>query len=220
LTLIPIVLGISLLIQAPQLKLIKKSYELAGAKQTTLLESLVGISTIKTQNAQSSIQRKWEDIVSYSAEIGVKLRFLSAFAVNFSVFAQYMGSILIVIAGVYKIMGGGLTVGGLIACTILTGRALAPLSQIASLLMRYHQSVAGLNGLNEIMNLPVERPAGKSYLQCEKLENHIEFRNVTFSYPHSPIPAISDVNFTINPADRIALIGKVGSGKSTIQKSQ
>lgn len=218
LLLIPIVLGISLLIQAPLVKLVKKSYELAGAKQSTLIETLVGIGTIKTNNAQSTMQRKWEEIVCYAANIGMRLRFLSALGVNFSVFSQYLGSVLVVIIGVYKIGAGTLTVGGLIASTILTGRALAPLVQLASLLMRYYQSVASIKALDDIMNLPVDRPSTKSFLKRDQFKGDIEFKKVTFNYPLSQIPALNNISFKMSPGDHIALIGKVGSGKSTVEK--
>ncbi len=218
LILIPIVFVVGLLLQAPLIKLIQKSYELAGAKQRTLIETLGGISTIKTTNAQSRMQHQWEEIVQASAHTSAKLRFFSSLAVNFSVFAQYLGSVLVVIVGVYKIANNNLTIGGLIACTILTGRALAPLAQIANLLMRYYQSMAGIKGVDEIMKLPIERPTDKPFLHSDKFVANVAFKDVNFSYPQSSLLALNHASFKIQAGERVALIGRVGSGKSTIQK--
>jgi ATP-binding cassette subfamily C protein LapB len=109
-------------------------------------------------------------------------------------------------------------VGALIACTILTGRAMAPLTQVAALLTRFDQSMVSLKTIDKIMALPVERPAGTQFVHRPILRGAIEFRDVEFTYPNQPLPALDGVSFSIRPGERVAIIGKIGSGKSTIEK--
>jgi len=123
-----------------------------------------------------------------------------------------------VVYGVQLITAGDLTVGGLIACTILTGRAMAPLGQVAGLLSRVHQSMAALTGLNEVMNLPVEKNPTRRYLSRPDLRGNIEFQDVTFSYPGSDVQSLKNVSFKIDAGERVGIIGPVGSGKTTITK--
>lgn len=138
-------------------------------------------------------------------------------SVNLSLFAQQAATIIIIIAGVYAIREGELTTGALIACTILTGRALAPMPQLASLLTRYYQSVNALKSLNRIMQLPVDADETAHYLNRPVLQGHIEFKQVSFSYD-SNNAVLKHINFKINPGERIAIIGRVGSGKSTLAR--
>jgi ATP-binding cassette subfamily C protein LapB len=120
--------------------------------------------------------------------------------------------------GVYLIAERELTIGALVACTILTSRALAPLGQVAGLMTRYHQSKSALTTLNNVMQLPVERPPAKSFVHRSQIRGDIEFRNVTFSYPGQQTPALSNVSFRLGAGERVGLIGRIGSGKSTIEK--
>ena len=123
-----------------------------------------------------------------------------------------------VIFGVYRIGEGLLTVGALVACTIITGRAMAPLAQVAGILTRYHQARASFDALDQVMALPVERPPREPLPAPPELRGEIEFKNVTFSYPGQKFPALDGVSFVIKPGERVGLIGRIGSGKTTIEK--
>lgn len=215
---LPLSLLGGLIAQKPLKKTINELFRYSAEKGSTLIESLSNLDSIKSYGAEGQMQAKWEQNVGKMASLGLKARFISSLAVNFTTFLQQMASVAIVIFGVYKISDGDLTMGGLVACTILTSRALSPISQVASLLTRYHQSKASLTSLTKMMSLPVEREPGKKFLHRPKFKGSIEFRNITFSYPNQPIKALDDVSFKINAGDRVGFIGRIGSGKSTIEK--
>ncbi len=205
-------------VQKPLKNTINELFKFSAQKGATLIESLTNLDSIKSSGAEGQMQRQWEQNIGQIARLGLKSRFFSSIAVNLTAFLQQMASVAVIIFGVYKISEGDLTMGGLIACTILTGRALAPVSQVASLLTRYHQARASLDSLNRLMTLPVEREPGKKFLHRPVFKGSIEFKNISFSYPDQPIKALDNVSFKINAGERVGFIGRIGSGKSTIEK--
>jgi ATP-binding cassette subfamily C protein LapB len=108
--------------------------------------------------------------------------------------------------------------GGLIAIVILTGRTLAPMGQVASLMTNYEDTKTSYETLNDIISQPSERPEGKKFVERPDFSGHIEFVDVTFSYPNTEVPALKNISFVINPGEHVAIIGRIGSGKSTIAK--
>jgi ATP-binding cassette subfamily C protein LapB len=218
LTAIPLIVGAGLLLQRPLQRLINNSFTESAQKHAMLVEALTGLDTIKGVQAEGVIQGRWEGFNARIAKLSLKSRFLSLSAVNIAQVVQQLASVLVVITGVYQIMAGEMSVGALIACTILTGRCLAPMAQVATILTRYHHSLAAYRSINNVMSLPVERPDGHKFLHRPKLEGNIEFRSVTFTYPEQPIPAVSDGSFTISKGEKVAIVGRMGSGKSTLQR--
>ncbi|CAJ95487.1 ABC-type bacteriocin/lantibiotic exporter [Cupriavidus necator] len=215
---VPLVIGTSLLLQGPLSRAVRASSACAAQRQAALVETLVGLETVKTSGAEGAAQRKWEQVVGQMAQLGLRARLLSACVINFSLFAQQAATLVVVVIGVYLIADDRLTTGGLIACTILAGRALAPLSQVAGLTTRYHQARTALAGIDRMMALPVERPPGKHFLHRPPLRGEIEFRQVSFRYPGRDIAALDGVSFRIASGERVGLIGRIGSGKTTIEK--
>ncbi len=215
---IPLALLAAIIVQKPLKNTIQKLFGFSAAKGATLVETLSNLESIKIANAQGQVQKQWEDNIGQIAQLGMKSRFLSSCAINITTFCQQTASIGVVIYGVYKIADGDLTTGGLIACTILTGRTLAPITQVASLLTRYHQARASLNSLNQLMKLPVEQETEQHFLSRPPFKGNIEFKNIAFSYPHQPVKALTNISLKITAGEKIALLGRVGSGKSTIEK--
>ena len=215
---LPLAILAGILVQKPLKNTITELYKFSAQKGATLIEALSNLESIKTSGAEGQVQRKWEDNIGHIARLGIKTRFYSSLVVNLAAFLQQIASITVVIFGVYKIADGDLTTGGLIACTILTGRAIAPVSQVAALLNRYQQAKASLATLNRMMKLPVEREHGKKFLHRPHFRGEIVFKNISFSYPAQTIKALDNVSFKINAGERVAFIGRIGSGKSTIEK--
>jgi ATP-binding cassette subfamily C protein LapB len=212
------IIALGLLMQLPLRRSVRQSINEGSQKHGVMIETISALDTVKSLGAEGRMQREWEKYVGTSAQTSLTVRFLSGFGVNLATFVQQFTTVAVVVYGVYRIIEGELTVGGLIATTILTGRCMAPLGQLANLLARLNQSVAALKALNRIMALPIERPLDKHYLSRPALEGRITFENVSFSYPESQLPALREVSFDIRPGERVAIIGPVGSGKSTIAR--
>jgi len=152
------------------------------------------------------------------ARVNNEMRFLSAAATNGAMEVQQLVNVVVVIAGVYLIADGQLSMGGLIACTMLTSRAVAPLGQMVGLLMQFHNAKVALTSLEQIMQNPVERPADANFVHRPELKGNIEFRDVQFSYPNCQIAALKGLSCRINEGEKVVVIGRIGSGKTTLQK--
>ena len=188
----------------------------SARKSANLVESMVGIETIKTLTAESRAQRIWEQAVGYVSQWGLDARMVSSSALLTVNLLQQLAGVAIVIWGVYLITDQALTLGGLIASVILGGRALAPLGQLAALLTSYDHAEAALKSLDEVMELPVERPHGERFLQDHEFRGGVQFQSVEFTYPGQPRAALAGASLRINPGEKVGIIGRVGSGKSTV----
>lgn len=213
-----VVLLLAYTLQSRLHALAEQTYRASAMRNATLVESLTGLETIKTQAAESVVQGRWERANAHLAALNVRMRRLSASALHGTASVQQLVSVVIILIGVYLIGQRELTMGGLIACTMLASRALGPAGQIVGLLMQYQGARTALESLNKIMEQPVERPAGAHYVQRKEFKGEIEFRAVKFAYPNRQDNALDGVSFKVAPGDRVALIGRVGSGKSTIEK--
>ena len=215
---VPLVIGMGLFLQKPLSKVVKESLHESALKNALLLETIIGLETIKVQAAEGHKQRSWEELTDKASRTSVKSRQIAAFAQNWAVFIQQLVSVVIVIVGVYLIADGQLTMGGLIASVILSGRAMAPLAQVSGLMTRLSQSRQALDQLDGLMKKPVERPAGKHFITMPHMKGRIEFRDVVFHYPGQTVPAVNELNFTIEAGERVGVIGAVGSGKTTLER--
>ena len=207
-------------------QLSETTWQAAAQRNATLIESLAGLETIKSQGAESAIQAKWERANLFLARTQVRMRSLSSSAMYGTSWLTQMASVSIVVIGVYLIGERSLTMGALIAAGMLGSRALAPAGQVVGLLMQYQGARTALESLDKVMAKPVERPTADEgaapFIQRRDLKGEIELRNVRFTYPGRPEEAgnaaLDGVSFKVTPGEHVALIGRVGSGKSTIQR--
>lgn len=213
-----VVLVYAYVLQHKMHELSETTYRAGALRNATLIESLTALETIKTQGAESIMQAKWEKSVAFVARINNQMRFLSAAATNGAMEMQQVVNVLVIIVGVYLIGDGKLSMGGLIACTMLSSRAVAPLGQMVGLLMQYHNAKVALTSLEQVMANPVERPADASFVHRPELRGDIEFRDVEFSYPNTQVSALRGINCSIKAGEKVVIIGRIGSGKTTLQK--
>jgi ATP-binding cassette subfamily C protein LapB len=186
-------------------------------KQSVLVETIGGLETVKAAGASPLMSRRWRKAVESHSDSSLRQRLVASIGVTFATSAGTISYAGVVIVGVNLIAERELTMGGLIACSILAGRAIAPLAQISQLLSRITSTRTAYRQINEMMKLPPEGPEGEA-LALSNVEGKVEFRNVGFRYPGAPERALDGLSFTVNPGEHVALLGRVGSGKSTIAR--
>ncbi|MBE7638118.1 type I secretion system permease/ATPase [Sneathiella sp. P13V-1] len=217
---VPVVIILGLLLQLPMRRAVAKNTEENSQKHGVIIETISALDTVKSLGVEGHMQKEWERFVGQTAKTSVTSRFFAGLGINLSAAAMQLVTVFVVIYGVTLMSDpdSTMTIGALIASTILTGRTMAPLSQIAALLTRLNQAMVALKGLNQIMDLPVERDAQKRQLSRPNIKGEVEFKDVTFKYPGTDLPALSNVSFKIRPGEKVAIIGPVGSGKTTISR--
>jgi len=215
---IPLLIAYGLYVQPRLREAAQQGMRAAAQKNATLVESLVEAETVRALGVEGRLQRLLERSNAENVRWNIEARGWALSATNLATFLQQLVSVGVVVFGVYLIAAGQLSMGALIAAVILSGRAVLPLAAVAGLLTRFYQANAALQALDEVMQLPVERPDGKVFVTRPVLQGEIEFDHVNFTYPGQEIPAIKDASFRIKAGERVAIIGRIGSGKTTINR--
>jgi len=215
---VPVVMVIGALLQLPLKRAVTNTFREAQQKHAILIEAITGIETIKISAAESQMQRRWETFVDMTAQSAASARRWSSLAAHCSGVAVQFVTVCVVVYGVYLIHDGLLSVGALVAATILANRAMAPMSQVAGILTRFHQARVALLALDDLMRARVERPDGSRFVTRPRFAGGVEFRNVTFHYPDQTGAALTNMSFRIAPGERVGILGRIGSGKSTIER--
>ncbi|AGN11387.1 ABC transporter [Simiduia agarivorans SA1 = DSM 21679] len=197
---------------------VDETYRSSAQKNATLIETLTALETVKLIGAEGRLQRLWEKSVGHLAQWGQRVRLLTSTTTAGATTIQSVASVIVVIWGVYEIAARDLTMGGLIACVMLSARAMAPMAQVAGLMVNYHQTKASLDSLDGIVAKSQEREQDKPFVQRAEIQGAIAFDRVSFSYPDEKLKAVENISFRIAPGEHVAIIGRIGSGKSTLQK--
>ena len=214
----PLALGIGHFLQKPLTKTLERTMALAAERQSSLIETLGGLDAVKVNNAESERQYQWEQTIGTLSRLELRVKTLSSLAMNITLLIQQLAGVAIIIFGVYQIIDGNLSMGGLVACYMLSGRALAPLAQLSGLLTRYQQAKVTMVSVDQMMELPQERNFEERPLSRQVLQGAMEFRNVDFTYPNQQNQALHGINLTVRPGEKIGIIGRSGSGKSSLAK--
>ena len=213
---LPVMLIIGLSLQLPLHRAIRRLNAESAARHGVLVESLSGIEAVRATGAEGRMQTAWERSVAATARSGEDVQFWSAFALTSASTASQINYLAMVTVGVYLILNGELSVGALIASAMLSSRVLSPISSIAAVITRATQTFVALKALNRVMALERERPRERSYVSRRIESGSVAFENVTFRYPTGALNALEKVSFRISPGERVGIIGRIGSGKTTV----
>jgi len=213
---LPIMIVLGFLLQGPLQKAMRRLQGESAARHGVLVESLNSLETVRAVGAEARMQSRWERSVAATARSSEDVQFWASLAVNASATAQQASNLLMMIIGVFLILDGKLSVGALVAASMLAGRVLAPIAGVAAMITRASQTVIALRAIDSIMALDRERPPGRTFIARQIERGTIGFDNVTFKYPNASDNALENVSFRIGGGERVGIIGRVGSGKTTV----
>ncbi|OHD98890.1 MAG: hypothetical protein A3K14_03370 [Sulfurimonas sp. RIFCSPLOWO2_12_FULL_36_74] len=212
-----LIMFINIALQIPIARLSKKHLENIQSKQNFLVESIQGSDTLKLSNATASKLFSWRNIIAFGENIQLKVGSVNAFALNISQALIQLTTILVVSVGVFQIADKSLSVGGLIAATILASRAMVPVISLSTMLIKFKEIKDSLNNLKEFWNLPLENEKNIE-IGVGTLSGDIEFKDVTYYFKNSKYSSVKKLNFKIKSGEKVGIIGQTGAGKSTILK--
>ena len=222
--LIPIVIGIVLLLALalalrPRLEqLTETTYAASAQRNATLVEALSGLETLKSMGAESVMQRQWEEATRFLASQNLRSKNLQQWLSQVSSALQRFVQMFVVVFGVYLISAGQLSMGGLIACMLISSRATAPFAKLGSLITQYQNANVAMQAMNALFATPSEYREEGGFLSRESFQGAFEFKNVSFQYPNSELQSLVGASLKIAAGEHIAVLGRVGSGKSTLTK--
>jgi len=211
-----VVIIAGLLIQPVIRKLSFNAAQVGQSKQSVIVEVLAGMETLKTLKGIGMLRDRWVSSVDRQGITSAKSKFWSQLTANFSQSGQQLSQVGIVVYGVFLIADGSLTMGSLIACVILSGRTLAPLGQVSNLLGRFNQAMTAYTNFGQLMQQPVREMERAHQVRVDSIEGSIKMTNVSLTYPNQKEATIKQLNLSIAAGEKIAIVGKIGSGKTSL----
>ncbi|NDY94020.1 type I secretion system permease/ATPase [Ideonella livida] len=217
---IPLILLMVAVIQGQLRRSTRASLAHQTDLQGVLVEAVEGLEDLKSCGAQGRFLQRYENATAHAALAAMRSRSISAWSNNLAAAAQQAVTLVMLVWGVYLIRDGVITAGALIGAVMFAGRAIAPLGSVVSLAVRYQGAMAAMQSLDRLMQLPTEREQQRAYLPRPQLQGGLALRQASFAYPPTgtdrPPVVLKDLNLAIQPGDRVAILGRIGSGKSTI----
>jgi ATP-binding cassette subfamily C protein LapB len=189
------------------------------SKQSVLVETLNGLETVQATGSGRLMRRRFEEASDTQSELGLKNRMLSNFAINFAASIQQIAQIATIFFGVFLIQAGTITMGAMIAAVILGGRTLAPLSQLASAMSRANGAREAYRSLSAVMNpKDADGDENRPRLSRPYMAGNVELKGVSYTFPGAKSPILKDLSLKINAGQKVAIVGRMGSGKSTMSR--
>ncbi len=221
---VPVLVGVvfvllyALAAQGKLHELAETTWRASAQRNATLVESISQLETLKALRGESRVQGIWERASAFLSRTTAQLRLVSSSVTSVALWTQHSVAVAVIIIGVYLIVQGELTQGGLIAAYLLSSRAMAPVSQASALLAQYHQAATALRSLDGLMTLPVERGEAGAFIDRPVVRGELCFDRVTFRYPQEQRDALREVTLTLEAGEKVAVLGRVGCGKTTLHK--
>lgn len=215
---LPIALGTGLMFQGAIQRHTRRNLSASNRKAGLLVEAVDGAEALKSNSADWAIQSRWNRLVGETSDADQKVRGYTALSQNITVALQQLSYVSLVAAGAYFVTENRLTMGGLLACSIIGSRAMTPIVQLPGVMVQWALARAALDGLEQIVALPNEADDAHAALMPQALEGSFRFERARFVYGMSKNVALEVERMEIRPGERVGLIGPIGSGKSTLLK--
>ncbi|MBX3521833.1 MAG: type I secretion system permease/ATPase [Xanthobacteraceae bacterium] len=197
-------------------RLIEGSSREAAIRNAFLFESIAASETIKSSRAEGFVLSRWRDVVAQTGIFSEKIRRVMSNATNLAAFLQQFVSVVIILVAIYRFEANDISMGGIIACVILSGRALGSLSGVVSVIARARHTLHAYHTLDRLFSMETEDNSADGLIHTPPVSSDVEFRTVRFAYPGSPVTVLNDLSMKVNAGERVAIIGRVGCGKTTI----
>ena len=213
---VPLVIIFSFILQPIIRRMTEQSSLQGKSKQAVIVEMIGALETVKTTQGISMLRNRWLNAVLHQGQSQAKTKLTSQLASHFAQLGQQLSQIGIVIYGVFLIATGDLTMGQLIACVILSGRTMAPLGQITNLLGRMNHALSAYRGLNAVLSGETDEEHRKDMVERAVFTGDVDLRHVTFTYENQQEPALNDISLSLKAGERLAILGRIGCGKTTL----
>ena len=211
-----VAIAVTLIVGGLSGKAVKSALSESSARNAVLVEALTAVQSVKASRAEGQFLRRWDAAVLASSRTQDRIRKLQAVASNATAALSQLSLVGIIVGGSYLFSSGDVTTGAIIAAMMLSNRLIAPIGMIASTLMRARTAVEAYRTIDAIMKLPDERPTQQSPVQRVVRSGRLSFGKVRFAYPGTKVPVLDGISFTVQAGEKVGIIGRIGSGKTTI----
>lgn len=212
------IIAIIYLTVTPELReRLNNKFQMGAQSNSYLVESVTGVQTVKSLSVEGTMQKKWEEYLGEYVRSGFNLSVMSSAAGSLTNFFQKLMTIAILWIGVTLVIKNQLTIGQLIAFQMFANQFTAPIMRLVNLWNEFQQVLLGVDRLGDILNHPVEITSEKA-ITLPKIAGSVRVDNLCFKYsPNGPM-VINNLNFNVQPGQSVGIVGRSGSGKSTIAK--